>query len=276
MPMDARRVCAVVGMMLLTLVGSTRSASAQYRPAGPPIVGDQFHIEASYGWWNAEPALLINSEALGIVGSDIDLITDLSVEKKKLGMFQLVLRPGAKHKFRYERVPIQYEADTVLKRSFVFNGQRYNVGLPVQTTASFNTQRFGYEYDFLTLKRGYAGVMLEVKYTDVNVELASPLRAQPEFTSAVAPIPTLGFTGRGYVSKNVSLTGELSFLRVPDSLSKTFDGSYTDFDLYATVNVNRYVATKFGYRIVDVSYLVDLDKGELRFKGLYFGGVIRY
>ncbi|MGH9387506.1 MAG: hypothetical protein ACRD2N_24865 [Vicinamibacterales bacterium] len=270
------RVRAIVGISLLAVAGLTSDASAQYRPAGPPTVGDAYHIEAAYGWWNAEPQLIINSEALGIIGSDIDLIQDLGIAKKRLRKFNLTLRPGTKHKFRFEYVPITYEADTVLRRSFVFNGQQYNVGLPVQTVAQFKTSRFGYEYDFLYMKRGFAGVLLDVKYTDVNVELRSPLRSQPEFTKAVAPIPTIGFVGRGYVAPNVSITGELSFFRVPDNVSDEFDGSYTDFDLYSTFNFNRYVGAQVGFRTVSVSYLVDLDQGELKFKGLYFGGVIRY
>jgi hypothetical protein len=274
--MSMNRVLVVVGISLFALAGVTREANAQYRPAGPPTIGDAYHIEAAYGWWNAEPDLIVNSEALGIIGSDIDLIQDLGIEKKRLGKFNLTLRPGLKHKFRFEYVPIEYDADTVLRRSFVFNGQVYNVGLPVQTVAQFKTSRFGYEYDFLYMKRGFAGVLLDVKYTDVNVELRSPLRSQPEFTKAVAPIPTIGFVGRGYVAPSVSITGEFSFFRVPDNISDEFDGSYTDFDLYGTVNFNRYVGAQLGFRTVDVSYLVDLDRGTLKFKGFYFGGVIRY
>jgi hypothetical protein len=258
------------------MAGVAREASAQYRPAGPPTVGDTYHIEATYAWWNADPHLTINSEALGILGSDIDLVEDLGIEKQRMRKFNLVLRPGRKHKFRFEYLPVTYEADTVLKRSFVFNGQIYNVGLPVQTVAQYKTSRFGYEYDFLYMKRGYAGVLLDVKYTDVDVELRSPLRPQPEFTKAIAPIPTIGFTGRGYVAPNVSITGEVSFFRVPDGISDEFDGSYTDFDLYGTFNFNQHAGAQMGYRKVDVSYLVDLDQGTLKFSGLYFGGVIRY
>ena len=123
----------------MAVAGATRDASAQYRPAGPPTVGETYHIEATYGWWDAQPELSINSEALGIIGSDIDLIEDLGIEKKRLGKFNLTLRPAKKHKFRFEYLPVTYEADTVLRRSFVFNGQQYNVGLPVQTVAQYST-----------------------------------------------------------------------------------------------------------------------------------------
>ena len=53
-----------------------------------------------------------------------------------------------KHKFRFNYLPIKYEAEAPVTREFVFNGQRYRVGLPVNTTADLTTLRFGYEYDF--------------------------------------------------------------------------------------------------------------------------------
>ena len=113
--------------------------------------------------------------------------------KKRLGKFDLVLRPAKKHRFRFQYLPISYSADATVQREFVFNGQRYNVGLPVQTEANFQTYRFGYEFDFLQFKRGFVGVLIDVKDTNIDVELNSPIGA--EFTRAAAPIPSLGFVG---------------------------------------------------------------------------------
>ena len=42
--------------------------------------------------------------------------------------------------------------------------------------------RFGLEYDFLYGSRGYLGFIAEAKYTDVEVDLTSPLAS--EFTKA--------------------------------------------------------------------------------------------
>lgn len=248
--------------------------SAQYRPPAEPAVGEDYHVEVSYGWWNADPSLIVNSESLGILGSDVDLVDDLGIEQKRLGRFNLVLRPAVKHKFRFEYLPVEYEASTTLQRSFVFNGQRYNVGLPVATTADYKTYRFGYEYDFIHRSRGFAGVLLDLKYTDVRVELDSPIGV--EFTSAVAPIPTIGFVGRGYLAKNFAVGGEVSFFRVPDNLSEDYDGEYTDFDIYGTLNFTNNVGATVGYKSIDVFYKADSDTGTLKFTGLYFTGVLRF
>lgn len=250
-------------------------ALAQYSPPMETAVGEDYHVEASYGWWNATPGLIVNSESLGILGTDVDLVEDLGITKKNLGRLNVVLRPATKHKFRFEYLPVEYLTDSVtLRREFIFNGQRYRVGLPVSTTAQYNTFRFGYEYDFIYRSRGFAGVLLDAKYTDVRVELLSPIGE--EFTTAVAPIPTIGFVGRGYVAKNVAIGGEVSFFRVPDNLSEEYDGEYTDFDFYGTVNFTNNVGATVGYRSLDVFYRANSDQGSLTFKGLYFTGVVRF
>lgn len=261
----------------VALLAPTADAAAQYRP--PPAtgsVGEEYRIEASYGWWDASPSLVVNSESLELLGTDVDLIQDLGIEQHRLGKFNVVLRPAKKHRFRFERLPIHYEADAVIERSFVFNGQTFNVGLPVQTIANFDSYRFGYEYDFIYRSKGFIGALLELKYTNVDIELNSPLGN--EFTRAAAPIPTIGLIARGYPTPKLAVTGEFSLFRMPESLATQLDGrgTYTDYDFNATYNFNRYVGVQAGYRKVDVFYDVELDSGTLKFTGIYFGSVIRY
>jgi hypothetical protein len=260
--------------MLVALVGFPALADAQFRPPSSPAVGEDYHVEAGIIWWNPEPTLIVSSESLGILGTDVDLVDDLGIEQKRIPELRFVLRPAKKHKFRIDYLPMKYEAESTVKREFVFNGQRYRVGLPVQTTAELTTWRLGYEYDFVSLPRGFVGVLLDLKYTDVRVDLLSPIGV--EFTDQVAPIPTLGLIGRGYVSPNVSITGEFGYLKVPDRLSDEFDGRYIDFDFYGTVNFTNNVGAQFGYKSIDVMYSESDDAGRLKFKGWYFAGVARF
>ena len=265
-----RCVC-VVGLLL----ACAAPARAQFRPTPGPAPGEQYYIEAAAALWNATPELIISSESLGIQGDQVDLVADLGIEKKQLPELRLVLRPGRKHKFRFNYIPIRYEASSVVRRPFVFNGQLFRLGLLVNTTADLTTIRAGYEYDFIQRDWGYVGVLLDVKYTNIDVELASTIGT--EFVKSVAPIPTIGFTGRGYVVPSVSITGELTFFKVPENLGgDDFGGRYIDFDIYGTVNVNRFVGVQLGYKSIDVNYFTDLDAGTLIFKGIYFGGVVRY
>lgn len=248
---------------------------AQFRPVGNPSIGERYHVEAAFSLWNPTPDLIVASESLGIPGTDVDLVNDLGIEKKRIPEIRLVLRPAPKHKFRFNYIPLKYDAESVVQSEFIFNGQRYRVGLPVNTTVDLSTTRFGYEYDFFYRDKGYAGVIIDLKYTNVDVQLDSPIGN--EFLTAVAPIPTIGFAGRGYVSPNTSITGELTFFKVPERLGgEDFGGKYIDFDLYGTVNFNDYVGAQVGYRSINVNYFDETDRGDLQFRGFYFAGVVRF
>ena len=278
MQMSVCRVYVLLILGALALVITPAAALAQYRPAAAEAaVGEDYHIEASYNFWDAEPTLFVQSESLGIIGSEVDLIGDLGIVKKRLAKFDLILRPAKKHRLKFQRLPIKYETDAFrVEREFVFNGQRYTVGLPVSTSVDFSTYSFGYEYDFLYFPRGFVGANINLKYTNVDLELLSPIGA--EFITAAAPIPAVGFAGRGYITKNLAVDSELTFFRIPDSLREqlTGDGSYTDFDIHATYNFNKYVGAQYGWRRTTVLYEVDSDTGDLKFSGMYFGGVVRY
>jgi hypothetical protein len=186
----------------------------------------------------------------------------------------VVLRPATKHKFRFEYTPISYDATSTLRRDIVFNGILYPIALPVETELKWRAYRFGYEWDFVYRDRGFAGLLLEAKYTDVSATLTNLL--DTEFVRARAPIPAVGFIGRGYVAPNISITGEFSFFKLPDSIDEDYGGNYYDFDLYGTVNFNDYVGVQGGYRSLVVFYRVDNDEGDMKVKGLYFGGVVRF
>lgn len=264
----------VTALVFGAFAGVVSPVSAQFRPPSAPAVGEDYHVEAAITWWNPQPELVINSASLGIAGTDVDLVEDLGIEKKRVPEFRFVLRPARKHKFRINYLPMRYDADATVRREFVFNGQRYRVGLPVQTEADLTTWRIGYEYDFVSLPRGFVGFLIDLRYTDVRVDLLSPIGA--EFTNQVAPIPTLGLIGRGYVTPNVSITGEFGYLKVPENLSDDFQGRYIDFDFYGTVNFTNNVGAQLGYRSMDVFYQDVPDSGTLKFKGWYFGGVARF
>jgi hypothetical protein len=269
-------MCAVLA--LLAAGALPRAAAAQYRPGmQQESVGEDYNVEAAWSWWDAEPNLIINSEGLEIPGTDVDLSSDLGIEKKRLAKLDVVLRPARKHRFRFQRMPIKYEVDAFpVQRRFVFNGQTFDINIPVSTQVDFTTYRFGYEYDFLYRDRGFLGVLFDLKYTNVDLDLRSPIHS--EFVSAAAPIPTVGVVGRVYAAKNFAINGELSFFRTPDTLAEQFEGdaSYTDIDVNGTVNFNKNFGAQIGWKKISVFYDIDLDVGTLKFDGFYYGGVVRF
>jgi hypothetical protein len=268
------RVAAVLVLCLTVL--AVAPASAQYGALrrSNRATGETYHVEIGGYYWNPAPDIFITSESLEIIGSRIDFVEDLGMEQTRHSQFKVVLRPGVKHKFRFEFTPIKYTGEAELQRDITFHGVTFPLSLPVASELKWRAYRFGYEYDFLYFDRGLVGFLLEAKYTDVEATLDNVI--SNEFVRARAPIPAIGFIGRGYVAPNVSLTGEFSFFPLPRSIHDDYQIRFLDFDFYATVNFSDNFGAQGGYRSFDVFYKIEEDEGDMTLKGWYFGGVARF
>jgi len=158
-------------------------ARAQYAPKGVSdrATGETYHVEIGGYFWNPTPDISITSESLGIIGSRIDFVTDLGIEKARFRQVKVVLRPAKKHKFRFEYTPVSYHAAGTLSRDLVFNGILYSIALPVTTDFQWNAYRFGYEWDFIYTDRGQlvghivqCAVWIDRKVAAVEVESGEP------------------------------------------------------------------------------------------------------
>jgi|SoiMethySBSTD1v2_1073268.scaffolds.fasta_scaffold600714_1 hypothetical protein len=265
------RLLCVYALLLIPAVARAQFAAT---PFADPATGERYHVESALQFWNPEPNLKVSSESLGIIGSEIDAKSDLGIQQKRLMELRFVLRPARKHKFRIAYLPMNYTATNSVHRDFTFNGIRYGVNLPVKTEFKWDTWMLGYEYDFVYRDRFFAGMVLQAKLTNVQVNLQAPIGS--DFVIAKAPIPNIGGIVRFYAAPNISITGELDGAKVPESINEDYKAHYWDFDLYGTVNFNDYAGVQVGWRSIDVAYLVKKDQGTFEMKGLYFGGVVRY
>ena len=277
--MRMRVFLCVVTLIALTAV----PAQAQFYPGrgtSDRATGENYRVEVGGYFWNPNPDITIRSEALtqAKLGTTIDFVEDFGIEDERFRQLKVVLRPATKHKFRFEYTPISYEEpNATLRRTIVFNGQEFNVALPVSVSLEWKAYRFGYEWDMIYRDRGFFGLLLEVKYTDVQATLAQNALGLEEFAQAKAPIPAIGVIGRVYPAPNISITGEISGFKLPDDIDEDYKARYIDFDLYGTVNFSDNFGAQVGYRSFDVFYFIeDEDEGKLKLKGLYFGGVARF
>jgi hypothetical protein len=266
------------GAVAVVLTASPARAQFMPRVVSEPATGERYHIEASAGFWFPNASMSVSSQSLGIPGTTVDFKNDLGLTDQRFNELALVLRPAKRHKLRFQYIPINYvEGPFNIARTIVFNGQRYDVNVPVNSGLDWKAYRFTYEFDFISRDRGFAGLILDAKYTDVTATLQSPYTS--EFARARAPIPALGGIVRYYPASYFSVTGELSGFTLgwlPDSVTKNDQGHYLDLDLYGTLNFTNYVGAQLGYRTFDVGYIVKSDTGSFTLKGLYFGGVVRY
>ena len=264
-----------ISLALSMLMASPALAQFRPRPLNDPATGEAYHIEASAGFWNTASDMSISSEALGIVGTTINFRNDLGLESSRVRELRLVLRPSTKHKLRFEIIPLKMSIENhPLTRTIVFNGQAYPVTARVNSQFDWTAYRFGYEYDFLTRDRWFAGFIFDIKQTDVSAVLETPVIQ--EFVRARGPLPALGGIARFYVVPNVSLTGEFTRMPVPEEITDDIHGRYSDLNIYGTVNFTNNVGAQAGYRKFDVAYKFEDDTGAFKLNGLYFGIVARY
>lgn len=271
-----RSAVRLYGALAIVLFAAS-PALAQFRPRpiSDPATGEKYHIEGGIGFWNPSTEMSISSESLGIIGSTIDFKKDLGLKDSRFKELHLVLRPATKHKFRFQLIPIDYvQKAHTLTRTIVFNGQAYTVGVPVNSELNWKAYRLAYEYDFLHRDRWFAGFVFDAKYTDVQATMTT--QVIKEFAHAQAPVPTIGGIGRYYVTPNISVTGELTGVKIPDSVSTDYKAHYADIDIYGTVNLNNNFGAQAGFRTFDVGYKFENDTGSFVLKGLYFGVVARY
>jgi hypothetical protein len=276
---SARSLYVFLAAATVLLLATPARAQYKPRPLDDPATGETYHIEGAVGLWFPTADLTVTSAGSGslsgIAGTTINAERDLGMpSNQKLPDFELILRPARAHKFRVNYVPIQYQGSATVTRDIIFNGQRYRIGLPVNSTLDWTSARFAYEFDFITRNRGFGGFIVEAKYTDVQVDLAAP--GITEFARARAPIPALGGIGRFYVVPNISITGELTAFKLPDSIDSRYGGHYIDLDIYGTVNFTNNVGVKGGYRSLDMGYLIKQDNAAFTLRGLYFAAVLRY
>ena len=265
---------------LLVAVCATR-AEAQFNVGNPPP-GESYRAEFALMWWYPEPDLRFQVDALAdLTDPEIDFVGEFGLEKEYFREFRAVLKPGRKHKIRFSYVPITYSAETSLERQISFGGITYNIGLPVNVLADWKLWRFGYEYDFASGDRGFAGFITEMKYNRISAELASPLGASVDSVNAL--VPTLGFIARVYPHRTFSITGEYTGLKLPGWITdlvtdedEVIEAEFGDFDVYATVSITKYFGAQVGYRSVTADYLVDEDSADLKLQGPYFGAMVRF
>ena len=275
MTMSHTRHSVIAAGCLAAVLTFASPAKAQF--FGPPSdvpIGESYHVEILGGMWNPTPNITISSDAFGIVGTDIDFATDLGIAPERFGELRLRLRPGRKHRFRIDHVPIRYSAQTVVERRLVFRGIAYDVGVPVNSTVTWNTWRIGYEYDIVHRSRGYFGIIVEAKYTEVEASLNTEVGR--EFARARAPIPAIGAVLRIYPLRVLGITAELTGFRLPKSIDENSRGEYVDLDIYGTLNFTETLGAQIGYRSLDLRGVFEQDSARLKLEGIYVAALVRF
>jgi len=272
--------CLLSGLIVTALLAAALPAEAQYKPirpkkaVTPTAQGEKFVLEVNGNFWYPTPVFVASADGLGVKGSTIDASADLGIAKKWIWDVRAVLKLGAHHKLLGSYLPLQYSSVATLKADITFNGVTYPLNAQVASNLSWKTYRVGYEYDYVTGPEGFLGLILQVKISKANIALSSIVGDQ--VAAAQAPIPAIGTIGRFYISKGVSLTGELSYFKLPSSWIPDATGHHTEYDIYLRYNPINNAGIQIGYRKIDIGVEVKDVNGQVKMGGFYAGAMFRF
>jgi hypothetical protein len=249
-----------------------------------PAPAENFHVELGLMFWQPTPGIEIQTGGLAAAGiPGVDFVREFGLLDDRFAEFRSVFKTGRKHKFRIAHVNFDYFEQATAQRTISFGGATFPVTIPVTADLNWDLWRFGYEYDFVAGDRGLFGFITELKLNHLTADLsASGIAGQS--TDVTAPIITLGVIGRVYPHRTFSVTAEYTGFKVfswvkplTDRLvAEDLEASMSDFDIYGTINFGSHVGGQFGYRSVTGTYTLDDDEGDLKMKGPYFGGIVRF
>jgi hypothetical protein len=243
----------------LLCVGS--SASAQDSP-------ESFGFEGTLLFWTPSPEIVLTS---GTLGTPVDFVNTFAVDDKRFRSFRTVAKAG-KHKVRFSREDIKYDATRTLAETVRFQDQTYTVGIPTTAELDWKLTRIGYEWDAIAGSRGFLGVFFDLQNNKMTAQLSAPGVTAEVFDRNIV-VPTIGGTGRAYLTRYISITAEMT------AFSWNHSGAiakFRDFDVYGTANLGRNLGVEYGYRSLKVNYDIETDLGDLKLKGPYFGFLIRF
>jgi len=209
----------------------------------------------------------------------VDFVQEFGLGKDTFREFRAVVKVARKHKIRYARLPLEYDQSAVLLRNITFQNVTFPVTANAIAAIKWDVQRIGYEWDFVRQTYAFVGLVTELKYNTVKAAVSAsgvvngPTQTLAASVDQKAPAPTIGGIARGYLGKNVSITGEFTGLKID---RQDFLAKFYDFDIYGAAHLGRNVGLQAGYRAITVDFLVDNDQGSMKMKGRYLGGFVRF
>ena len=253
-----------VALCLSALLIDAARANAQ----APP---EDNGVELGVMFWRPSPVLVLSTTALSGAGVEsVDFVKAFGIEERYFPEFRAAI--GWRHKIRVSYVSLNYQADTTIQGTFMFRNRTFTIGAPASADVKWNLWTFGYEWDFLSRKRGYLGFVTDLKRNTVAASVDSPLLASTAATDTAATVPTLGGIARVYLVPMLAVTAELTAV----NYNRSFEVELTDFDVYGTLSFGKHLSAQGGYRSLAIDYLVNDDSGVLKMKGPYFGAVVRF
>jgi hypothetical protein len=172
---------------------------------------DAYKLRIDAGWYYSNPSgNILGSNDTG----SVDLNKDLGFNSYPTFSGKVDWKFTRKNHLYVAIIPLYTSHQTVLSRTFTFQGQTFTAGLT--TSSSLNTLAIapGYQYDFIRRKRGHLGLGLQVDFFNTTAKISAAAQTIGEGAhyaavsasgSLLAPIPVAGPDFRLYLTDSPRL-----------------------------------------------------------------------
>jgi len=295
---------SLYSVFFMTVLAGAPTVALAQAPAAPPappaqtpaeplapiinIIGEDFHVELQIGAWVAMPSTVQYSDTESVTstvngtstttvvnGSLVDFRSLLGMKNQVFPEGHITVKLAPRHKVRGEYIPAYFKQTKIIGADFKYNGQTYLSGQSVESTYHWTAWHAAYEFDPVTVDRGYLGGM--VAGSSLNISAATANSAQSGTASVNIIMPGLGATGRYYVSGKLSVSGDFLFFYLPGNETSTH-GHMIDSQFYATYNINKHAGAQIGYRFADTGHTWNspLNTGSMTIGGPFVGGTAHF
>lgn len=210
-------------------------------------------IEGRY--WFTELDGDVKVTEAGVVGTDIDFSDDLGVDDEDFWEVRITLEFG-KHKLRYGFIKLEWDGEKTITEEINFGGETFTVSTFVDSELNVDYHRLGYQYDFIDTLENRLGLILELKYFDIDARLKAPPIDESE--SLQVPVPTVGVAFQLSLPLLVTFGGEVTGVTLGGY------GHLIDGEAALRFNPIPFLRLSGGYRYLKVK-VEDGDDSEVDF-----------
>jgi hypothetical protein len=167
---------------------------------------DAYKLRIDAGWYYSNPTGSI--QGASDTGS-IDLNKDLGFSSYPTFSGKVDWKFTRKNHFYVTIIPLNTSRQTVLNRTFTFQGQTFTAGLTANSSLNTLAVAPGYQYDFIRRKRGHLGLGLQFDLFNTTAKINAAAQTTGDGVhhnavsasgSLLAPIPVAGPDFRFYVT----------------------------------------------------------------------------
>jgi hypothetical protein len=169
---------------------------------------DAYKLRIDAGFYYSNPTGSIHGAS---DAGSIDLTKDLGFNSYPTFSGKVDWKFTRKNHFYVSITPLDTSRQTVLNRTFTFQGQTFTAGLTANSSLNTLAVAPGYQYDFIRRKRGHLGLGLQFDFFNTTAKISAAAQTTGDGVhhnavsasgSLLAPIPVAGPDFRLYVTNS--------------------------------------------------------------------------